>query len=156
LNTRRSSGANTASPLAFYACAETTGDVSVAYDFVTRPGVTVSAEPAGGSGCLQVRARITPAYEPVDPRRKDCVDPWAQLTAQAADATGDESLDIKKLIEAKVPASFVQAIERDPVVDCFDPLTGPALPQLGSETRVSPDANQPFPFYGWVKVTPKG
>jgi hypothetical protein len=146
--------ANTMSPIPWYVCATGDGSPAVTYDFVTRPGVSVRVgSPNADTGCLQVRTDIAKSYVPPDPTRKDCIDPWEELTAQAEAATGNTDLDIKKLIEAQVPASFVKSVERDPVVDCYDFFTGPALSEVGSGTKVTQSTETPFPFYGWIKVS---
>jgi hypothetical protein len=147
-------GANTTSPLPWYVCSPSgSGSPSFSYDFSARPGVLVAATPVPGTGCVRITTTLTKDYAPADPARKDCVDPWDQLTAQAEAATGNANLDIKKLIEAQVPASFVAAVERDPVVDCYEPLTGPALMPVGAGSTVTTSTAQSFPFYGWVKVS---
>ena len=113
----------------------------------------VSVTPDASTGCARVRTRLTSSYAPAIPARKDCVDPWSQLTAQAEAATGNPDLDIEKLIEEQVPPQFFPAVRRDPVVDCYDPLTGPALPVAGSGKTVQTSSDQAYPFYGWIKVS---
>ena len=100
-----------------------------------------------------VTAVIGMDYLPLTPARKDCVDPWSELNAQLQAALGNPNLDVKQLIEKQVPASFIPAVERDPIVDCYDPLqvAPPQLGQAGTH-RIVTSATQPFPFYGEVRV----
>jgi hypothetical protein len=149
-------GANTKEPLPWFVCAPggaSGGALNVSYHFSVRPGVGVSTTTNKDTGCVRFQTSLGKAYTPVDPVRKDCVDPWDELTAQAEAATGNTNLDIKKLIEEQVPPSFVPAVERDPVVDCYDPLTGPPVTPESGGRQVTTSTDQAFPFYGWVKVS---
>jgi len=96
---------------------------------------------------------------------KDRAKPTADDTAhaqtvlqQAQLALGDSTVDIRAGIEKQAPASFKAGIDQNPIVDCYDPLVAPSPgdPATGSGQHVSTNASQPFPFYGWIKVTDKG
>jgi hypothetical protein len=50
-----------------------------------------------------------------------------------------------------VPASFIPAVERDPVVDCYDPLHVQP-PQLAVRSIILDDT-QPYAFYGEIMVS---
>jgi hypothetical protein len=148
--------ANTASPVTWYQCAPGTkagGPAQYSYDFVTRPGVSISAKPDPSTGCVGITATIGRSYRALDPQRMDCVDSWADLNAQAQAALGNKSVDILAAIQAQVPKSFRKLIAHNPETDCYDNLIGPNLAPVGSGRRVTASASQPFPFYGWVRVS---
>ncbi len=144
--------ANVESPAPWYVCAPAggSGTLTYSYSFSVRPGVSITADPDQSKGCVRFTASITDAYRPMTPERSDCVDPWDELNAQLQAALGDPTLDVRKLIEKQVPASFLPAVERDPVVDCYNPLQVPA-PSGTGRSIVTSDA-QPYPFYGEAKV----
>jgi hypothetical protein len=101
-------------------------------------------------GCAQVTATIGTSYAPAPLTRKDCTLDWDQLNEQAALALMQPGLDVRKAIDALVPASIVPIVNRNPVVDCYDPLQAPPL---GTSGKVVVDDRQPFPFYGQVRVS---
>jgi hypothetical protein len=147
--------ANTRSPVSWYVCAPgpqpEEASLSVSYRFTTRPGVTITAAQDPSIGCVRFKAIIGPSYTPLIPTRKDCANPWEELDAQAQAALGTPNLSIKDLIAEKVPESFREAVLRDPVVDCYDPLVvdAPGGPGGG---QVFTSAAQPYPFYGEATV----
>jgi hypothetical protein len=93
---------------------------------------------------------VTPSYTPLPLERKDCVLDWEDINKQARLALMDPDLDIRTAIKDLVPASIAQKVERSPAVDCYDPLTAPAL---GSSGKTVVDDSQPYPFYGRVAVS---
>jgi hypothetical protein len=140
-------------PVPWYVCAPGKGStLSYSYHFTVRSGVSISVAPDTSTGCVKFTATIGGAYQPLTPIRKDCIDPWSQLNAQIQAALGDPTIDVKKLIEAQVPASFVPNVEHDPLVDCYDPLTVGAPGGSGDRSVVTLDS-QPFPFYGDASVS---
>jgi hypothetical protein len=149
--------ANTASRITWYQCppggARSKGSVAYSYYFVTRPGVRISATPDERTGCVGITASIGRSYRALDPQRKDCVDPWTELNAQAQAALGSRNIDVLAAFQKQVPPSFRSRIARDPVVDCYDPLTVPDIGSPGRGRRVQMSASQPFPFYGWIRVS---
>jgi hypothetical protein len=129
--------ANKTSPVTWYACAPggTSGKLSYSYDFTVRPGVTI------GKG-----------YTPFVPKRESCTVPWSVLNEEAQAALGNSDLDIREAIVKQVPASIAPKVKRNPVVDCYASLTAPAL-SGGSGKTITPNAGQPFPFYGEISVS---
>jgi hypothetical protein len=149
--------ANRASPVTWYVCAEgpkpaNAQGLTVSSHFTARPGVTIASAPDSSTGCVGFTATIGPSYTPLVPTRKDCVSPWEELNQQAQAALGNPNLDIRGLIAGKVPASFRDAVLRDPVVDCYDPLVVDA-PGGPSGAKVFTSADQPYPFYGEARVS---
>jgi hypothetical protein len=125
------------------------GKLSVTSNFTTRSGVDVSVIKRESIGCAQITARTTSAYTPMPLTRKDCTLDWNQLNQQAAAALGQPNLDVRAAIDKLVPASVVDKVNRNPVVDCYDPLQAPPL---GTSGKTVVDNRQPFPFYGQVRV----
>ncbi len=149
--------ANRASPIQWYVCAPgpkpSGAKLSVRYHFTARSGVTVTATPNQDTGCVAFTGTIGPRYTPLNPERKDCVDPWAELNQQAGAALGDPTLDIERVIEEKLPPSFAPAVKRDPSVDCYDPLVVPPPGGPNQTAKVFVSEAQPYPFYGEASVS---
>jgi hypothetical protein len=150
--------ANTASPIDWYVCAPSPkpggSHLSVSYGITVRPGVTVTVTPDEGLGCAAFHLEIGPSYIPLNPIRKDCSDPWADLNAQAQAALGDPTLDVRDLIESRVPPSFIEGVERDPIVDCYDPLQVPEPGEQGKDQSIATvSTDMPYPFYGTITVS---
>jgi hypothetical protein len=128
------------------------GKLSTSYHFTTRPGVSLTATPDDGIGCVRFDARIEPSFKPFVPVTKTCQYPWAQFNPELKAALGNPSLDILELIKSKVPADLVPRVEQPVIFDCYDPLVvqppGPANGQTGIAT-----ADQPYPFYGDATVS---
>ncbi len=126
------------------------GALSIDSNFTTRSGVDLSVKPREDLGCAEVTATVTPSYAPLPLERKDCVLDWEVINKQARLALMDPDLDIRTAIKDLVPASIAKKVERSPAVDCYDPLTAPAL---GSSGKTVVDDSQPYPFYGRVAVS---
>ena len=78
--------------------------------------------------------------------------PWEELNQQAQAALGDPNLDIRGLVAARVQPTYRDAVLRDPVVDCYEPLIVPAPGNPNGDQGVFTSAAQPFPFYGTATV----
>jgi hypothetical protein len=141
-------------PVTWYVCAPgkapSSGKLSVSADFTTRSGVEISVTPRDDVGCAEITATIGSKYTPMPLERKDCELDWDILNQQAQAALMLPGLDVRKAIDALVPASIVDKVNQNPLVDCYDPLVAPALTS-GQGIKVSDD--QPFPFYGQVNVS---
>jgi hypothetical protein len=124
--------------------------LSVTSNFTARSGVDVKVVPRDDVGCAEVTASIGSKYSPAALTRKDCELNWNVLNRQAGAALMQPGLDVRKAIDQLVPKSIVAKVNRNPIVDCYDPLTAPPLGTSGGVT-VSDD--QPYPFYGQVKVS---
>jgi hypothetical protein len=147
--------ANTQSPVSWYVCAQGPkpdgATLSVSQHFTVRPGVSIAAAPDESAGCVRFTATIGPSFAPLVPTRKDCPSPWEELNQQAQAALGNPNLDIREFIVNAVPASFRDAVLRDPIVDCYDPLVVDPPGGPGNE-QVFTSAGQPYPFYGEATV----
>ncbi len=160
--------ADATAPPALQVCAPaSTGAVTVAARFAARPGVqVVVGRPSGG--CVSVRATLGDVA-PAMPAQHTCVLPWDFL-AQAASEAGNEgadeggasdagaaSLDLKAKLGAFVDPQFTDWLDRDPVVNCYDPLSGPDLgaPPDG-EVQTTTSSEIALPFYGALVVRSTG
>ena len=47
-----------------------------------------------------------------------------------------------------------RGVDTDPDTTCADPLIGPAVATAPTGNQLRVDANQPFPFYGVIALTP--
>ena len=145
---------NTKSPMPWFVCAPGPkgAHLAVNYKFTVRPGVTISATPNEDIGCVEFTATISRSFSPMVPQRKDCMLEWSTLDQQAQAATGNPDLKVRDAIDKLAPPSFLKNINKNPIVDCYDPLVVPAPggPSQNQKVFVAPD--QPFPFYGTATV----
>lgn len=145
--------ANTASPVDWLVCAppQSASHLHLEYEFVARPGVEIFAEADESTGCATVHTDLGSQTTP-DPVQRECVTPWDFLNVVAAEEAGVEGLDLQGVLAALVPAEYRDRVEVDPVMNCHDPLSGPALAEnpQGQEVRV--DESLAMPFYGAVEV----
>jgi hypothetical protein len=125
------------------------GSLSVTSSFTARSGVEIHVTPRDDIGCAEVTATISKKYTAAPLVRKDCILDWRILNQQAAAALMLPGLDVRKSLDQFVPKSAVPIVNRNPLVDCYDPLIAPSL--SGSGTKV--DDDQAFPFYGQVSVS---
>jgi hypothetical protein len=106
------------------------------------------------SGCAGFRLAIGAAYQAVRPVQRTCAWPWSQLQGEALAAVGRPGFDLRKMIEQRLPAAARPVIERDPTYACDDPLQAPpASPGAGPLTGVQVSGQQPFPLFGWARVS---
>jgi len=140
-------------PVTWYVCAPgakpANGSLSVTSNITTRSGVDVTVTPRDDIGCAELTARMTSAYTPAPLTRKDCTLDWDQLNQQASLALQQPGLDVRKAIDKLVPASIVDKVNRNPIVDCYDPLVAPPV---GTSGKTVVNDQQAFPFYGTVTV----
>ncbi len=140
--------------VSWYVCAPESrpsgASLSVTSNFTARSGVDMTVEPDDDLGCAKVTVNIGPDYEGMPLTVNGCELDWEILNQQAAAALGTPGLDVKAAIDALVPKEIVPEINKNPIVDCYDPLQAPAL---GTSGGVTVDDSQPFPFYGQVEVS---
>jgi hypothetical protein len=137
----------------WYVCAPgskpSNGTLSVTSNITTRSGVDVAVTPDDDLGCARVTATMGSKYTPAPITRKDCTLDWNQLNTQAALALMQPGLDVRAAIDKLVPASIVPKVNKNPIVDCYDPLVAPAV---GTSGKTVVNDQQPYPFYGTVVV----
>jgi hypothetical protein len=154
LETHYMLGANTTSPVSWFVCAPpgTKGSsLSVSYGFTVRPGVNLTVTALDDLGCARFDAIISASYTPLDPQRRDCRLSWRVLDQQAQAATGNPDLSVKDAVDKLVPASFLENVNKKPIVDCYGPLVVQAPSEIGHHIETS--ASQPYPFYGFARVS---
>jgi hypothetical protein len=138
----------------WYVCAPgskpSNGTLSVESDFTTRSGVELKVTPRSDIGCAEITANQTADYTPLPIERHDCELDWEQLNVQAGLALQQPGIDVRKAIEKLVPKSIISKVERNPIIDCYDPLQAPPL---GTSGKPVVDDDQPYPFYGRVAVS---
>ncbi len=134
--------------------------LDASWRFVARTGVSIEAAPDDQAGCVHFAATMDDTYEPA-PLTPHVVDwPWEGLSASASEQLG-EPVDVRqKLIEVAKAQGFdnadtVPALSADspPRVDHYDPLVPrPGADQDAPTAIVTGADDQPFPFYGRVRV----
>jgi hypothetical protein len=150
-------GANTTSPVDWWVCAPGPkpdgATLKIQSAITVRPGVSVVGRVFEDIGCVHYTMTIGSDYRPMAPVQKSCEIAWDSINQQAQAALGTTDLDIKQLIASKVPASSAAAVERDPMLDCYDPLVVPAPGEPGKARSIATNASQPYPMYGEFKVS---
>lgn len=126
--------------------------------FTARTGVTVAATVREEQGCVDYRVTMGAAYLPAEPSRQDHPWPWAEISQQASDQSG-QSLDVRQLVAGALAAAGgdpnAPALREDhpPVIDRYAPLVPGAGAALDGPHQVAAGADgQPFPFHGRVRV----
>ncbi len=128
--------------------------------FTERTGVTVKAFADDDNGCVHLVATMDDRYTPA-PLTPTVVEwPWDELSASASSQYG-QTVDVRqKLIDIAVSMGFSDAAsnpalaaDHPPRIDHYNPL----VPRPGAD-KAAPTAiidgadDQPFPFYGHVRV----
>jgi len=145
---------NRTSPVAWYVCAPagSTGTrLDVRYHWITRPGVQVEVLPHDESSCAMVRTTLGSAtIAPPTPRV--CVTPWEFLNEVAGEEAGIENLDLQAQLGPFVAPQFKSRLEPAPIMNCYDPLAGPALEPEPTGQRIDVSDDLLLPFYGTISV----
>jgi hypothetical protein len=150
-------------PLTWFVCAPSkpagASTVAVSYRFVARTGVSISVAVRGTSGCIELHAEQGATYRPFVPARMDKEWPWAQINAEAQSQLGG-NIDIRQLIiDTLAELGFtadIMALHEDvsPIIDIYAPLMPRPGADADSPTEIVTGADdQPFPFYGRVRVS---
>jgi hypothetical protein len=148
-------------PLTWYVCAPARPSAQArfvaSYRFVARTGVTVSAARRGDSGCLELHAEMGPSYRPFVPVRQTYAWGWPQISSEASQQVG-QTLDVRQLVVdalAQRGIHDVAAVQEGSsiAIDQYAPLA----PRAGADSDqpsgvVEKADDQPFPFYGRVRV----
>src|SRR4030095_2568023 len=101
-------------------------------------GITVT--PGVPTGCAEVQVSVSGATVAA-PTPRACVTPWDWLNQVAAEEAGVPGLDLQAQIGASVPPQFQGRLDPDPILNCYDPLGGPApeTPPSGQTVEVRSD-----------------
>jgi hypothetical protein len=149
-------------PLTWFVCApprpSPSANLSFSYHFVARTGITISAAKRGDSGCLEFHAELGPNYQPSVPVRIDRPWTWTEINSEASAQAGTQ-VDVRQLI---IDTLMAQGLPSD--VPALQPGTATTLDEYtalaprGAASADSPTAvvgnadDQPFPFYGRIRV----
>ena len=132
--------------------------LDVAYRFFARTGVAVSAEENENSGCVRFLATMSAAYQPSAIAQRSIDWPWADINEQAR-ADGEALFDVRsKIVEVLRGAGFTGNFDalredRPPLINAFAPLRPPADDGTWTGREIKSDQDdQPYPFYGRVRV----
>jgi hypothetical protein len=158
---------NRTTPVAWTVCAPgaTSGTPKVGAAVNAREGVDLTVTP-GTDGCAQVTVSLDAMTPPV-PKDRTCVTTWEFLSEVASEeaqgegsereATGGKEIDLKEEIGKFLPAPLKEKLSPDPVMNCYDPLSGPDLSAARpDEVQVDASAEALMPFYGTVVVRKAG
>ncbi|HEU4727055.1 MAG TPA: hypothetical protein VFT22_04180 [Kofleriaceae bacterium] len=149
-------------PVTWFVCApprpSPSAQLRYSFRFVARSGVKISAATRGESGCLEFHAEAGSGYTPFVPERLDHLWTWPEINSEASSQAGTD-VDVRQLIvDAVMQQGFPgDAVALRPetatVVDEYMPLQPRGSADADSPTAVIGSANdQPFPFYGRVRV----
>lgn len=149
-------------PVTWYVCApprpSPSARLQYSFRFVARRGVTISAATRGDSGCLEFHAEAGSGYRPFVPERRDHLWTWAEINSEASSQAGVD-VDVRQLIvdtlkQQGLPADGVALRpETASIVDEYMPLQPRGSANADGPIAVVGSADdQPFPFYGRVRV----
>ncbi|MFM7069859.1 MAG: hypothetical protein ACKOYM_10420 [Actinomycetes bacterium] len=149
---------NTVAPVEWTVCppGSPSGTPKVGAELVVRTGAKVAVAPQGG--CASVRVDLS-GMTPAEPTMRTCVTRWDFLSevaseeARGQEREGETAIDLRKEIGKFVPADIAKKLEPDPVMNCYDPLSGKDLGGARPGTvNSSVSASTQMPFYGTVVV----
>lgn len=149
-------------PVTWFVCApprpSPSAQLHYSYRFVARSGVTISAATRGDSGCLEFRAEAGSGYSPFVPERIDHPWTWAEINSEASSQAG-VAVDVRQqiidaLMQQGLPGDAVALRpETATIVDNYMPLQPRGAADADGPTGVTGSADdQPFPFYGRVRI----
>jgi len=127
--------------------------------FTMRTGVTIEARPDGASGCVHFTATMGPDYVPMPLEHVTAPWSWEELSASASSQVG-HAIDVRQSIldilsGQGIDASSVPAFMADhpPQIDAYPALEPRPGADQDTPTQLDENADdQPFPFYGRVRV----
>ena len=126
--------------------------------FTTRTGVTVTAEPDEQNGCVRFVATMGADYQPMDLPYAATPWDWAGLSDSAGGQLG-QSIDVRKeiikLVQGMGLSTDAPGLQADhpPMIDAYVPLVLRPGADQDAPTAIDAKADdQPFPFYGRVRV----
>jgi hypothetical protein len=133
------------------------------YHFTARTGVAIQTFPDQTNGCLEVVAIQTPNFVPAPLAKPNYVPwSWADIEAAASENTNPpKPAHVKQKIYDRIcsnaglcgPGIRYVGIERDPLIDSYPTQSPLAAAGADSPSAVSSADDQPFPFYGRVRVS---
>jgi hypothetical protein len=145
---------NQASPVEWRVCAPPGSSgthLDVRYHWIARPGVQIQVTPDQASRCALVQTAVDAA--PVAaPTPRVCVTPWDFLNEVAAEEAGLPSLDLQAQLGAFIPAQYQSRLDPDPIMNCYDPLGGPAPQSPPAAQQIDVRSDVLLPFYGTISV----
>jgi len=145
---------NRTSPVEWRVCAPagSSGDhLDIKYHWVTRTGVQIEVVADDASSCALLRTTLGTATIAPPPARV-CVLPWDFLNAEAAAEAGIPDLDLQARLDPYVGIQFKGGLVPDPILNCYDPLTGPPLEAEPAGTQIDVRGDLLLPFYGTITV----
>ncbi len=148
--------ANNTSPVDWKVCAppSASGDgpyVGLRYDFVARPGVSISYTADHAAGCVTMKTSLGTQQTP-NPPLHVCKLPWTFLNEVAGAEAGVPNLDLKAELAKFVAPQFQSRLDADPIQDCYNPVEGPTSSANPTGQNVTTDPDTQAPFYGRVEV----
>jgi len=145
---------NRAAPVTWRVCAPAGSSgtrLDVKYHWVKRPGVAIDVTLDEASSCALVQVSVV-GETVAPPAPRVCVAPWEFLNEVAGEEAGIPDLDLQAQLGTFVPAQFKSRLDPDPILNCYDPLDGPALEGMPSGHVVDIRDDILLPFYGTISV----
>jgi hypothetical protein len=146
--------ANRTSPVAWRVCAPAGSSgtrLDVKYHWIKRPGVQIEVSSDEESSCALVQTTLG-SETIAKPTPRVCVTPWEFLNEVAGEEAGIPDLDLQAQLGAFVPAQFKSRLDPAPLLNCYDPLDGPALESEPTGQRIDVSEDLLLPFYGTISV----
>ena len=130
------------------------------YHFTVRPGVGIAAIPNTTPGCVEFIAVIGGGYSPAPIYPRVASWTWQDIN-KAVNLESLKPIDVKQKIYDGIPFCalavhcYYEGIENNPLIDQYPPLYPPGDAIIDSPIGIMTNGadNQPFPFYGRVKVS---
>src|SRR5262249_38815706 len=142
------------SPVEWRVCAPTSnrgGGLDGKYHLITRPGGQVDVVPDAPSGCARITTALGSGSNAPPPPRV-CVLPVDFLYAAAPTEGGDPGLDLRAEISPYIADPYKARLDPDPILNCYDPLMGPAPESTPTGQRIDVSDSLLLPFYGTITV----
>ncbi|TMA26605.1 MAG: hypothetical protein E6J78_12670 [Deltaproteobacteria bacterium] len=128
--------------------------MDASWRFTARTGVRVQASRYETSGCVRFVATMDASYSPMPLAWAGADWPWDQLSASASAQLG-RSIDVRQTLINQFNAPNARALQADhpPLVDAYPALQTRAGADQDSPIAIDSAADdQPFPFYGRIRV----
>jgi hypothetical protein len=142
----------------WFVCAPTPAppqsQLTYTYHFTVRPGVGIVAIPNASSGCVEFLAVIGGGYTPAPIRPRVVEWTWQDIN-RAVNQESSKPIDVKQKIYDMIYQLYNTAIERSPYIDQYPPLYPPGDATADSPIGITTNGadDQPFPFYGRIRVS---
>ncbi len=150
-------------PTPFTVCAPNQGtgnNFDLTYDFVTRPGVSISKSINNSTGCATFSIKFTSSFKNLPPQgQTQCPVSWSWLNQNSASYALGGTINLQQTIlndaSAVFPASktlFSEVLQKQMRVNCYDILGSNLSSESSGGQTITVSNSQILPFVGWIKA----